>query len=32
LGLVTAAGLGVEKHDRFAAGVVERLAARKPLS
>jgi len=24
------AGLGVERHDRFAAGVVERLAARKP--
>jgi ubiquinone/menaquinone biosynthesis C-methylase UbiE len=32
LELVTAAGLSLEKHDRFAAGVVERLAARKPLS
>lgn len=32
LELVTAAGLNLEKHDRFAAGIVERLAARKPLS
>lgn len=32
LELVTAAGLDLEKHDRFAAGIVERLAARKPLS
>jgi ubiquinone/menaquinone biosynthesis C-methylase UbiE len=30
LELVTAAGLRVEGHDRFALGVVERLAARKP--
>ena len=28
--LVTAAGLRVEGHDRFALGVVERLGARKP--
>lgn len=27
--LVTAAGLRVEEHDRFALGIVERLAARK---
>lgn len=27
--LVTAAGLRVEEHDRFASGIVERLAARK---
>jgi ubiquinone/menaquinone biosynthesis C-methylase UbiE len=32
LELVAAAGMSLEKHDRFAAGVVERLAARKPLS
>lgn len=29
LELVTAAGLRIEEHDRFAAGVVERLAARR---
>jgi hypothetical protein len=28
--LVEAAGLRVEEHDRFALGIVERLAARKP--
>jgi ubiquinone/menaquinone biosynthesis C-methylase UbiE len=27
---VRAAGLRIERHDRFAAGIVERLAARKP--
>ena len=30
LGDVAAAGLHIEKHQRFAAGVIERLAARKP--
>ena len=29
LELVAAAGLRIEQHDRFAAGVVERLAARR---
>lgn len=29
---VHAAGLRIERHDRFAAGIVERLAARKPAS
>lgn len=29
---VAAAGLHIEKHQRFAAGVIERLAARKPAS
>jgi ubiquinone/menaquinone biosynthesis C-methylase UbiE len=28
--LVRSAGLGIEHHDRFAAGIVERLAARVP--
>jgi hypothetical protein len=28
--LVRAAGLTVERHERFALGIVERLAARKP--
>lgn len=32
LELVTAAGLRIEEHDRFAGGVVERLAARAPMS
>ena len=27
---VRAAGLGIERHDRFKKGIVERLAARKP--
>lgn len=27
---VRAAGFRIERHDRFAAGIVERLAARKP--
>jgi hypothetical protein len=30
LELVRAAGLRVERHDRFAAGIVERFAARAP--
>ncbi|MGH3670086.1 MAG: hypothetical protein ACRDSH_05560, partial [Pseudonocardiaceae bacterium] len=30
--LVRAAGLTIERHDRFAAGVVERLTARVPAA